>query len=81
MVSKLRIHLYADGADVRDMLSARESGIVKGFTTNPTLMRKSGVTDYEAFAKEALRALVSPPFGTCTLCRGRSRHMILFLWR
>ncbi len=61
MVSKLRIHLYADGADVRDMLSARESGIVKGFTTNPTLMRKSGVTDYEAFAKEALRAVSGMP--------------------
>lgn len=54
--SSLQIHLYADGADVRDMTLARRSGIVKGFTTNPTLMRKSGVTDYEAFAREALQA-------------------------
>jgi len=61
MAPELRIHLYADGADVRDMLSARESGLVKGFTTNPTLMRKSGVTDYQAFAKEALRAVAGMP--------------------
>ena len=57
----LRISLYADGADVRDMVAAREGGIVKGFTTNPTLMRKSGVSDYEAFAREALRAVSGMP--------------------
>ena len=58
---KLKIDLYADGADVRDMIAARESGIVKGFTTNPTLMKKSGVTDYSAFAKEALKAVAGMP--------------------
>jgi transaldolase len=52
----LRIAIYADGADVRDMVAARDAGIVKGFTTNPTLMRKCGVTDYAAFAREALEA-------------------------
>jgi transaldolase len=56
-----RIHLYADGADVRDMAAARDSGIVKGFTTNPTLMKKSGVTDYAAFAREALDAVGGLP--------------------
>jgi len=61
MKQKLRIDLYADGADVRDMVAARESGIVKGFTTNPTLMKKSGVTDYSAFAKEALKAVSGMP--------------------
>ncbi|MGZ8853069.1 MAG: transaldolase, partial [Thermoanaerobaculia bacterium] len=61
MAPKLKIDLYADGADVRDMIAARESGIVKGFTTNPTLMKKSGVTDYEAFAKEALKAVAGMP--------------------
>lgn len=61
MGPKLRIHVYADGADVRDMVAARESGIVKGFTTNPTLMRKSGVTDYESFAREALKAVSGMP--------------------
>jgi transaldolase len=61
MLSSLRIALYADGADVRDMAVARSTGIVKGFTTNPTLMRKCGVTDYEAFAKEALGAAAGLP--------------------
>ena len=50
----MNIQLYADGADVREMQAARDAGTVKGFTTNPTLMRKSGVTDYASFAKEAL---------------------------
>jgi transaldolase len=57
----LKISIYADGADVRDMIAARDAGIVKGFTTNPTLMRKSGVTDYSAFAREALSATGNMP--------------------
>lgn len=61
MTPRLRIDLYADGADVRDMIAARESGMVKGFTTNPTLMRKSGITDYESFAREALQAVSGLP--------------------
>jgi transaldolase len=56
MTPRLRIAIYSDGADVREMVSARDAGIVTGFTTNPTLMRKSGVSDYEAFAREALAA-------------------------
>lgn len=61
MALKLKIDVYADGADVRDMLSARNGGIVRGFTTNPTLMRKSGISDYEAFAHEALAAVSGMP--------------------
>jgi len=57
----LKIQLYADGADVREMKAALDAGTVKGFTTNPTLMRKSGVTDYAAFAKEALAATGGMP--------------------
>ena len=53
MTNNLKIDVYADGADVADMLSARNGGIVRGFTTNPTLMRKSGISDYESFAREA----------------------------
>ena len=56
-----RIAIYADGADVRDMVAARDAGVVKGFTTNPTLMRKVGITDYAAFAKEALAATGDMP--------------------
>ena len=61
MSPTLRIQLYADGADVRDMGAARGEGVVKGFTTNPTLMRKSGITDYEAFARQALEATGGMP--------------------
>lgn len=61
MTPDLKIAIYADGADVRDMTAARDGGVVKGFTTNPTLMRKSGVADYAAFAQEALAATGGMP--------------------
>jgi transaldolase len=61
MTTELNIAIYADGADVRDMVAARDAGLVKGFTTNPTLMRKVGITNYEAFAKEALAATGGMP--------------------
>ncbi len=61
MPTTLRISIYSDGADVRDMSAARDAGLVKGFTTNPTLMRKSGVSDYEGFAREALAATGGMP--------------------
>ncbi|HEX2120315.1 MAG TPA: transaldolase [Thermoanaerobaculia bacterium] len=61
MATSLRISIYADGADVRDMVAARDAGLVTGFTTNPTLMRKSGITDYQSFAQEALRATGGMP--------------------
>jgi transaldolase len=61
MHPELKIAIYADGADVRDMIAARDAGTVTGFTTNPTLMRKIGITDYEAFAHEALSAVGGMP--------------------
>lgn len=61
MALNLKIDVYADGADIRDMVQARSGGIVRGFTTNPTLMRKSGISDYETFAKEALVAVSGMP--------------------
>ena len=61
MTPNRRVQLYADGADVREMVAARDAGIVEGFTTNPTLMRKSGVTDYAAFARQALDATGGMP--------------------
>ena len=54
-VSKaFRIKIFMDGADIEPMKAAHKAGTVKGFTTNPTLMRKSGITDYAAFAKAAI---------------------------
>jgi len=59
--NNLRIKIFSDGADVNEMEKASQAGIVKGFTTNPTLMKKSGITDYEKFAKEALAKVKNMP--------------------
>lgn len=61
MSRDLRIQLYADGADIQEMVAARRADVVKGFTTNPTLMRKAGLTNYEAFARKALEAIPDRP--------------------
>lgn len=50
----LKIKLFADGADLSSIKKMAENPLIKGFTTNPSLMRKVGVTDYKAFALEAL---------------------------
>jgi transaldolase len=56
-----KIKLFADGADLKEMQRAYSEGVVTGFTTNPTLMRKAGVTDYEEFAKAALAMIPDLP--------------------
>jgi transaldolase len=53
-VSELKVQIFADGADKASMLALYRQPYIKGFTTNPTLMRKAGVTDYERFALEIL---------------------------
>ena len=53
-VPQLKIKLFADGADARGIAEVAKDPLIKGFTTNPTLMRKAGVTDYERFAKEVV---------------------------
>ena len=55
------IKIFADGADIGAMKEAYASGNVSGFTTNPTLMKKSGITDYMSFAKEALSEIKDMP--------------------
>lgn len=58
---ELNVKIYADGADLKDMLSAYESGFVSGFTTNPSLMKKAGVKDYVVFAKEVVEKIPDLP--------------------
>lgn len=58
---KLRIKLFQDGAELDSMLAARKRGLVSGFTTNPTLMRKAGISDYKAFALKAITAIPDLP--------------------
>ncbi len=57
----MRIKIFADGADLASMKAAHASGRVQGFTTNPTLMRQAGVTDYQVFAREVLKEIRDLP--------------------
>ncbi len=57
----LGIDVYGDGADLSEILEEYRRGAVRGFTTNPTLMRKAGVNDYESFAKGLLREIRDLP--------------------
>ncbi|MBO0729455.1 MAG: transaldolase [Acidimicrobiaceae bacterium] len=59
--SQLRVRVFADGANLEDMVTASKNPLIAGFTTNPTLMRQSGVTDYVAFAHEVLAAIQTKP--------------------
>jgi transaldolase len=60
-MSEFRVKIFADGADKADMLELYRQPYIKGFTTNPTLMRKAGVTDYERFAREILERITDRP--------------------
>ncbi len=57
----LVVKLFADGADLESIAALYADPMIKGFTTNPTLMRKAGVTDYEAFAKRVLELVPDRP--------------------
>src|SRR5262245_4135255 len=57
----LKVQIFADGADKTRMLELYANPHVKGFTTNPTLMRQAGVTDYEGFAKEIVKQIPDRP--------------------
>ena len=54
-VDQLSVKIFADGADLAGMLELYRQPYIKGFTTNPTLMRKAGITDYRAFAQAGAR--------------------------
>lgn len=60
-LSELTVKIFADGADKAGMLEMYMKPFIKGFTTNPTLMRKVGVPDYEAFANDILNAIPDRP--------------------
>ena len=57
----LKIKIFADGADIKTIVEQYKSGTIQGFTTNPTLMQKNGITEYEAFAKEVLKNIPDKP--------------------
>ena len=60
-LTDLRTKIFADGAELAGMLAMYREPHIKGFTTNPTLMRKAGLTDYRAFAREVVAAIPDRP--------------------
>jgi len=60
-VSDLQVKLFADGAEKKSMIELYANPLIRGFTTNPTLMRKANVTDYAAFARDILEAIPDRP--------------------
>jgi len=60
-VNKLKIKIFADGADLAGIRLAAADWRIKGFTTNPTLMRSAGVTDYKSFALDVLKVVSDRP--------------------
>lgn len=60
-LEKLRVKIFADGADKVGMLQLYGNPLIQGMTTNPTLMNKSGITDYEGFAKDILHTVKEKP--------------------
>jgi transaldolase len=57
----LKVKLFADGADLAGIREMAANALIKGFTTNPTLMRKAGIADYKAFALQALQVVGGRP--------------------
>jgi transaldolase len=60
-VSELKVKLFADGADLPGMLEMASKPFISGLTTNPTLMRKAGISDYASFAKSVLEVIKDKP--------------------
>ena len=57
----LKVKLFADGAEKAGMLEMYKNPLISGFTTNPTLMKKAGITNYESFAKDILSVIKDRP--------------------
>lgn len=60
-LASLRVKIFADGADKQGMLQLNGNPLIKGLTTNPTLMRKAGLKDFEAFARDVLQSITEKP--------------------
>jgi transaldolase len=60
-LATLRVKIYADGADKQGMLQMNANPLIKGMTTNPTLMRKAGLKDFEVFARDILQSITDKP--------------------
>ncbi len=74
-IEDLKIKIFSDGADKKDMLDMNSKTFIKGLTTNPSLMKKAGIKDYEAFAKDILSTIKK------NLYLLRFFLMILMIWK
>ena len=61
MLKDLKIKIFADGADLENIKELCKNSLIKGFTTNPSLMKKRGITDYKEFALEVLKVAEEKP--------------------
>ena len=61
MINELQIEIYADGASLDQFEKLNNNPLIKGFTTNPSLMKKNGITDYKSFAKDLLKIIKNKP--------------------
>ena len=61
ILKDLAVKIFADGADKKGMLELNANPLIQGLTTNPTLMRKAGLTDFEAFARDILQTITVKP--------------------
>ena len=59
--SELKVKIFADGADINGIRALRQNPVIKGFTTNPTLMRQSGITDYLGFSRQVIEVIEGLP--------------------
>ena len=60
-IEDIKIKIFSDGADKKNMLDMNSKAFIKGFTTNPSLMKKTGIKDYRAFAKDILSTITEKP--------------------
>jgi transaldolase len=60
-LNDIKVQIYADGADKAGILDLYDKPYIKGLTTNPTLMKKAGIKDYEAFARDILKTVTAKP--------------------
>ena len=60
-LTDLKVKIFGDGAELDGMVALAQQPYIKGFTTNPTLMRKAGVTDYRIFARQVIDAIPGHP--------------------
>ena len=61
MIEKLKIKIFADGADLENIKILNSKTFIKGFTTNPSLMKKKGITDYKSFALDVIKITKDKP--------------------